>query len=34
MGYKIGVTLFFIAFLLWAMNHANNERIRKENGRE
>jgi hypothetical protein len=31
MGYKIGVTLFFIAFLMWAMNHANNERIRKEN---
>jgi hypothetical protein len=31
MEYKIGVTLFFIAFLLWAMNHANNERIRKEN---
>jgi hypothetical protein len=31
MGYKIGVTLFFIALLLWAMNHANNERIRKEN---
>jgi len=30
MGYKIGVTLFFIAFFLWAMNHANKERIKNE----
>jgi hypothetical protein len=32
MGYKIGVTLFFIAFFLWAMSHA--EKQRKENERE
>jgi hypothetical protein len=34
MGYKIGVTLVFIAFFLWAMNHANNERIKKEKENE
>ena len=28
-GYKIGVTLFFIAFFIWAMNHATKQR--KEN---
>jgi cbb3-type cytochrome oxidase subunit 3 len=32
MGYKIGVTLFFIAFFIWAMRHA--EKQRKENERK
>ncbi len=30
--YKVGVTTFFIALMIWAMLHA--EKQRKENGRE
>ena len=30
-GYKIGVTIFFIAFFIWAMIHAEKQR---NNGRK